>query len=82
VLVERLLELPEEDLVIDDKSIEKLCRFLTSCLLLVEVTREEDARLSQQGFQRKMPESWYQSGHLESGDPLARYRAAGIEIEA
>lgn len=81
VLVEHLLKLSEKEFAINDNSIEKLCCFLTSCLLLVEVTREEDARLSRQGLQRRMPESWPQSGPLESGDPLARYRAAGIEID-
>jgi hypothetical protein len=38
------------------------------------ITADEDARLTSAGLQRKMPDDWDQI------DPLARYRAVGIEL--
>ena len=38
------------------------------------ITAEEDMRLTAAGLQRKMPEDWNEV------DPLARYKAVGIEI--
>jgi hypothetical protein len=40
----------------------------------VIITKEEDCRLTKAGYRFKMPESW---DHI---DPLARYKAVGIEI--
>lgn len=41
----------------------------------VIITASEDARLTAAGLQHKMPNDW------DEIDPLARYKAAGIEIE-
>jgi hypothetical protein len=38
------------------------------------ITTDEDARLTAAGLQRKMPDDW------DRIDPLARYKAVGIEI--
>lgn len=42
--------------------------------ILVLITKSEDDRLKASGFQAEMPHPW------DRTDPLARYRAAGIEL--
>lgn len=78
VLVEKLLKLPPEKRKVSHANIDAIEQFLTDSLVIVEITRDEDLRLCSSGFQRSMPKGW----ELEdaASDPLARYRAAGVEI--
>jgi hypothetical protein len=80
VLVEKLLESSEERLSVNDKNLQRVQDFLSQSLLLVEITRDEDRLLSEKGFQRRMPAGWSCHGDQLFGDPLARYRAAEIDI--
>ena len=78
VLVEKLLELSPPKRQVNHANIDAIEQFLTSSLVIVEITRDEDLRLCSSGFQRCMPKGW----ELESvvSDPLARYKAAGVEV--
>lgn len=76
VLVEHLLTLDETFLEPNTKNIAWLKQFLTGALVLVEITRAEDLTLSKSGFQRRMPDRWT----IASGETLARYREAEIEV--
>jgi hypothetical protein len=51
-------------------------RLLTTYLVTYYVTKEEHDRLKDLGLQSKMPDDW------DGVDPLARYRAAGIDVDA
>ncbi len=78
VLVEQLLRLPAPKRQVNDANIQAIEKFLTSSLVIVEITRAEDLLLCSHGFQRCMPKDW----KLEdaASDPLARYKAAGVEV--
>lgn len=76
VILDQLLQLKEEQLALTPPNIQFVTEFLAKSLILVEITSLEDKRLSEKGLQRRMPELW----DLNSGDPLARYEAANIEI--
>lgn len=51
---------------------------LTGMLVLVTITREEDAQLNAAGFQQKMPSGYHEAGHEYFEDIWARYKTAGI----
>lgn len=80
VLVEQLLEWPNQDLDVSAQNIDRLGAFLRENLLIVEVTREENRILSRQGFQSDMPNGWSTEGHPLYRDPLARYRECRIDV--
>jgi hypothetical protein len=80
VLLEELLQWPQPSLEVSPDSISRLETFLRTSLLMVEITREEDRELSRGGYQRDMPEGWGIEGHPLFRDPLARYKACGIDV--
>jgi hypothetical protein len=80
VLLDQLLDMPDEHLAISPENIQRVESFLRKSLLIVEVTRDEDLLLSKQGYQRAMPICWKTVGHEWNGDPLARYKECGIEV--
>ena len=80
VLLEKLLEKPDEDVVISPANVQNIESFLRKSLLTVEVTRDEDLLLSKRGYQRAMPICWNTDGHEWYQDPLARYKECGIEV--
>jgi hypothetical protein len=81
VLVEKLLSLRDDQVVVSEANLQHIERQLSESLLLVEITEGEDAILSAKGFQRRMPDGWGDSAHPYYRDPLARYKAAGIELD-
>lgn len=60
----------ELDPVTPEAVAETLGRFGVTAL----ITKEEDALLTASGYRHKMPEGW------NGADPLARYKAVGIEL--
>lgn len=80
VLLEELLSLDDERLALSQENIDYIEDFLRRSIYIVEVTDEEDRRLCSSGYQRRMPESWTTVGHEHYRDPLARYKACGIEV--
>jgi hypothetical protein len=80
VLLEELLAAPDEHLEVSPGNIRRVESFLRKSLLIVEVTRDEDLRLSERGFQRAMPICWNTVGHERYRDPLARYKECEIEV--
>lgn len=76
VILDQLLQLEVKQLKITQRNIKFVTKLLVKSLILVEITRDEDTKLSAAGLQRRMPASW----DLNSGKPLARYVAADIEI--
>jgi hypothetical protein len=80
VLLEHLLDWPDEHVKISPENIQRVECFLRSSLLIVEVTRDEDLLLSSRGFQRAMPNCWKTKGHNWYENPLARYKECGIEV--
>jgi hypothetical protein len=81
VLVEQMLKLEDGQLEISDINIRNLEGFLTESLLLVAITPDENRRLCGHGLRSCMPKGWSEPGNPLYGDPLARFREAGIEIE-
>lgn len=53
----------------------KYLRRLMPKLCIAIITKEEDEKLSSNGYSRKMPAGWSMSGNFH---PLDRYRAAGL----
>lgn len=51
-------------------------QLLTTYLVTYYITKDEHDRLKHLGLQSKMPDGW------DGVDPLARYRAAGIDVSA
>lgn len=80
VLLEQLLRYSDSHLVVSKENIARLETFLRKSLLIVEITREEDLKLSKSGFQRNMPENWNTEEDPLYQDPLARYKICGIDI--
>ena len=54
----------------------RVWQLLTTYLVTYYITKEEHDRLKNLGLQSKMPADW------DGVDPLARYRAAGIDVSA
>lgn len=80
VLVEELLDFDNKQVAVNETNLRRVEALLDDSILLVEITRGEDAQLAANGYQQRMPEGWRVQGHPYHRDPLARYRAAGIEI--
>ena len=66
--------LESELLQLGDVSPESVREVLREHEVRVLVTKLEDSLLSAKALRSKMPDNWDQA------DPLARYRAAGIEV--
>ncbi len=80
IILEQLLQLPDDKLAINESNIRDVMEFLGRSLMLVEITRDEDALLNSMGLTQRMPATWSTPGHEHFGDALARYKVAGIEI--
>jgi hypothetical protein len=80
ILLEQLLLWPVSSLEISSENVARLEKFLRDSVLLVEVTPDEDRQLCRNGYQQDMPEGWSSEGHALYRDPLARYKACGIEV--
>lgn len=80
VLVAELLSLGKEQVVVNETNLRHVEELLADSVLLVKITRGEDALLSASGYQQRMPDGWRDPAHRYYRDPLARYKAAGIEI--
>jgi hypothetical protein len=80
VLLEELLDMPDEHIGISPENMQRVESFLRKSLLIVEVTRDEDLLLSKRGYQRAMPICWKTVGHEWYRDPLARYKECAIEV--
>jgi len=80
VLVEDLLGWDIDNLHSMEDGMRRLQAYLEQSLLLVEITRQEDALLSASGFQRRMPAGWSIEGDALYRNPLARYIACGISV--
>lgn len=57
---------------------ELIARTLRINGLRATIHRDEDARLNQHGFAKRMPSSYWTPGSPYFQDPLARYKEAGI----
>jgi len=66
--------LQEELLSLHQPSTNKIAEVLNRFETTVLITKDEDNQLNAAGFNRKMPPDW------NGEDPLARYKAVGIEI--
>ena len=66
--------LERELLALDDVTPEVVRSVLLRYEVRVLITKSENERLSASGLQSKMPLNW------DGADPLARYRAVGIEL--
>ena len=66
--------LQSELLRLDDVTPEAVRSVLLKYEICVSITKPENARLNASGLQAKMPPTW------DGTDPLARYRAVGIEL--
>ncbi len=66
--------LQAELLSLSDVTVDSVEATLRKFSTIVLITKEEDDRLRKAGYGHKMPEDW------DGIDPLARYRAAGIEL--
>ncbi|KXI24317.1 hypothetical protein AS132_02245 [Photobacterium sanguinicancri] len=68
-------------MVRDDRlSLAALQTELEQKLFYVVITREEQAKLKQQGGLKAMPASYYQVDHRDYSNPLARFHDAGIYL--
>lgn len=78
VLMQFLLDLDDSEIEINEENIVSLEELLSSSLILVEITPDEDLKLNAAGFQSKMPAGWSIKNDSQYKDPWARYKAAGI----
>lgn len=53
-------------------------QFLIDALVIVHISEEEDEMLNDNGFQRRMPIEYSDSGSIHHNDIWARYKCAGI----
>ena len=67
-----------ESMALSDTNVHKLDAFLVEMLVLVTITKDEDAQLNAAGLQQKMPGGYHDPEHEYFNDIWARYRAAGI----
>ena len=68
--------LQEALLGLDPVSSETVAEVLSRYGVIALITREEDDLLSASGYRQRMPADW------NGVDPLARYKAVGIELRA
>jgi hypothetical protein len=80
VLLDELLDWPDSHIEVTPENASRVEDFLRRSLLIVEITRDEDLRLSNRGYQRCMPKCWSDRTHHRYRDPLARYLECGIEV--
>lgn len=64
----------------DQLSLTALRTVLEKKLFYIVITREEHAKLKQQGGLKSMPASYYQADHQDYGDPFTRFVNAGIHL--
>ena len=57
---------------------ESIHTYLTEVLVIVHITKEEDAALNKSGYQRKMPEDYFDSNSSLYKDIWARYKSSNI----
>ena len=75
VVAEHILSMQSADLNPTDENINNLAIEIQDCIIVVRITKDEDACLSRLGLTEKMPKGW------QWGDSYrARYDEAGIEI--
>lgn len=67
--------LQDELLNLDDVNNKTVKELLDLYSTVCVITKDEDNLLSSRGLSRKMPNDW------DNEDPLARYKAVGIEVE-
>lgn len=61
-------------------SLEEIAACIDENLIFATITKEEDKRLREAGLNSKMPEAYYQPGHILFNDKFARYKKVGIEV--
>ncbi|MEO3715614.1 hypothetical protein [Roseateles flavus] len=68
------------DMLVNEPKVteEFIARTLRTNGLRATIHRDEDRRLNEHGFARKMPQSYWTPGSLYFQDPLARYKEAGL----
>ena len=66
------LDTSKEDLA------ESIHTYLTEVLVIVHITKEEDAALNKSGYQQKMPEDYFDSNSSLYKDIWARYKSSNI----
>ncbi len=67
-----------ESLEVTDARIEEVDKLLAKMLVIVTISKDEDAALNSSGYQRKMPPGYYDPEDRLFEDVWARYKAAGI----
>lgn len=68
------------DMLVREENITEdfIARTLRTNGLRATIHRDEDARLSRQGFAKRMPASFWTPGSAYFQDPLARYKEADL----
>ncbi len=66
--------LQEQLLSLSSVTVRSVRRVLDKYGIVVLITKDDDRRLSKAGLRSRMPEDW------DGRDPLARYKAAGLEL--
>ena len=61
---------------VGDLTIDYVERTIRERLFCALITEEEDDCLTDEGWQRRMPDDW----DFDTGDILARYKAVGIQM--
>jgi hypothetical protein len=64
-----------------DPSLEELCSLFKKYNRICYIWYEEDKCLTDNQLRSAVPQAALDSSYVESGDPLARYRANGIDID-
>jgi len=65
----------------NEMSLEEIAAFLDEKVTFATITKEEDKRLRDAKLNKKMPNGYKQNGHPLYGDPFARYKTVGIDLE-
>lgn len=56
----------------------EISQYLTKSLVIVFITEAEDQALNAHGYQRNMPQEYFDTNHSLHSDSWARYKSAGI----
>jgi len=78
-VIENRLRLLVEEKKVTLKNIASVLQELTH---FATITKSEDALLRKAGLGRKMPDGFFEKGHPDYNDILARYKAVGIILES
>lgn len=77
VITQRLVELSNSS----EMSCQSIAVLLDKHVHFATISKREDALLREKKLTRKMPDGFYEEGHLLFNDPYSRYKVAGIVLE-